>query len=45
MTTDRLEQAIDRLKDFTTSRRRRLLIVEDDPAEQMSVTECWANRR
>jgi len=39
VTTDRLEQAIDRLKDFTTSRTRRLLIVEDDPAEQMSVTE------
>ncbi|MDB6105763.1 MAG: hybrid sensor histidine kinase/response regulator, partial [Gammaproteobacteria bacterium] len=39
VTTDRLEQAIDRLKDFTTSRTRRLLIVEDDPAERMSVTE------
>jgi len=39
VTTDRLEEAIDRLKDFTTSRTRRLLIVEDDPAEQMSVTE------
>jgi HAMP domain-containing protein/CheY-like chemotaxis protein/signal transduction histidine kinase len=39
VTTDRLEQAIDRLKDFTTSRTRRLLVVEDDPAEQMSVTE------
>ncbi|MBS0419059.1 MAG: HAMP domain-containing protein [Proteobacteria bacterium] len=39
VTTDRLEQAIDRLKNFTASRTRRLLIVEDDPAEQMSVTE------
>jgi HAMP domain-containing protein/CheY-like chemotaxis protein/signal transduction histidine kinase len=39
VTTDRLEEAIDKLKDFTTSRTRRLLIVEDDPAEQMSVTE------
>jgi HAMP domain-containing protein/CheY-like chemotaxis protein/signal transduction histidine kinase len=39
VTTDRLEQAIDRLRDFTNSRTRRLLVVEDDPAEQMSVTE------
>jgi HAMP domain-containing protein/CheY-like chemotaxis protein/signal transduction histidine kinase len=39
VTTDRLEQAIDKLRDFTNSRTRRLLVVEDDPAEQMSVTE------
>ncbi|MFL6604005.1 MAG: response regulator, partial [Steroidobacteraceae bacterium] len=39
VTTDGLEQAIDRLKDFTTTRVRRLLVVEDDPAEQMSVME------
>jgi len=39
VTTDGLEQAIDRLKDFTSTRARRLLIVEDDPAEQMSVAE------
>jgi HAMP domain-containing protein/signal transduction histidine kinase/DNA-binding response OmpR family regulator len=39
VTSDRLEQAIDRLKDFTTSTTRRLLVVEDDPAEQMSVRE------
>jgi HAMP domain-containing protein/signal transduction histidine kinase/DNA-binding response OmpR family regulator len=39
VTTDRLEEAIDRLKDFTTGRTRRLLVVEDDPAEQMSVKE------
>ncbi|MBS0581104.1 MAG: HAMP domain-containing protein [Proteobacteria bacterium] len=38
-TTDELEAALDRLKDFTRSRARRLLIVEDDPAERLSVTE------
>jgi len=38
-TTEELESALDRLKNFTTSKVRRLLVVEDDPAEQMSVTE------
>jgi CheY-like chemotaxis protein len=39
VTSDRLEESFDRLKRFTTSRTRRLLVVEDDPAEQMSVQE------
>ncbi|HEY4215022.1 MAG TPA: HAMP domain-containing protein [Steroidobacteraceae bacterium] len=39
VTTDNLEAAFDRLKNFTTSRVRRLLVVEDDPAEQLSVSE------
>jgi len=39
VTTDELETAFDRLKSFTASRVRRLLVVEDDPAEQLSVTE------
>src|SRR5262249_45968166 len=39
VTTDRLEEAIDRLRAFTASQTRRLLVVEDDPAERMSVTE------
>ena len=39
VTTDELEAAFDRLKSFTASRVRRLLVVEDDPAEQLSVTE------
>ena len=39
VTTDELESALDRLKSFTTSRMRRLLVVEDDPAEQLSVSE------
>ena len=39
VTTDSLEEAFDRLKTFTTSRLRKLLVVEDDPAEQLSVSE------
>jgi CheY-like chemotaxis protein/signal transduction histidine kinase/HAMP domain-containing protein len=39
VTTDGLEAAFDRLKNFTNSHVRRLLVVEDDPAEQMSVAE------
>jgi CheY-like chemotaxis protein len=39
VTTESLERALDRLKSFTTSRVRRLLVIEDDPAEQMSVAE------
>ena len=39
VTTDSLEEAFDRLKSFTNSRPRRLLVVEDDPAEQLSVSE------
>jgi CheY-like chemotaxis protein/signal transduction histidine kinase/HAMP domain-containing protein len=38
-TTEELEAALDRLKEFTSAKVRRLLVVEDDPAEQMSVTE------
>src|SRR6202163_1803307 len=38
-TTDELEAALERLKSFTASRVRRLLVIEDDPAEQLSVTE------
>ncbi len=39
VTTEELETALDRLKNFTASRMRRLLVVEDDPAEQLSVAE------
>jgi CheY-like chemotaxis protein len=38
-TTDGLEVALDRIRDFTSAGRRRLLIVEDDPAEQLSIRE------
>jgi HAMP domain-containing protein/CheY-like chemotaxis protein/signal transduction histidine kinase len=39
ITTDELEAALDRLKSFSASRMRRLLIVEDEAAEQLSITE------
>ncbi len=38
-TTEELEAALDRLRNFTATKLRRLLVIEDDPAEQMSVTE------
>ncbi len=38
-TTDGLEAALNRIKDFASSRIRELLVVEDDPAEQMSIAE------
>jgi len=38
-TTEGLEEALGRLKDFSAARVRRLLVVEDDPAEQLSVHE------
>jgi CheY-like chemotaxis protein len=39
VTTDNLEVAFDRLKSFTNARLRQLLVVEDDAAEQLSVSE------
>jgi CheY-like chemotaxis protein len=39
LTTDGIEAALDRIKSFTMPRARRLLVVEDDPAEQMSIAE------
>jgi CheY-like chemotaxis protein/signal transduction histidine kinase len=39
LTTDGLEDAFDRIKTFTAPRLRQLLVVEDDPAEQMSIAE------
>ncbi len=39
VTTEGLEAALERLKSFTSARVRRLLVVEDDPAEQMSVRQ------
>jgi len=39
VTTDGLEAALERLKVFTAKSVRRLLVVEDDPAEQLSVRE------
>ena len=36
---DELESALGRIKDYASPRRKRLLIVEDNPAEQMSIRE------
>jgi len=39
LTTDGLNSAFDRIKAFTEPRLRRLLVIEDDPAEQQSIRE------
>ncbi|MGH8289726.1 MAG: HAMP domain-containing protein [Steroidobacteraceae bacterium] len=39
ITTETLEEALDRLKSFTTARPRRLLVIEDNAAERLSITE------
>jgi CheY-like chemotaxis protein len=38
-TTEGLEAALARIKEYARPRRKRLLVVEDNPAEQLSVTE------
>jgi len=38
-TTEGLEEALAKIKSYAEPRRRRLLVVEDNPAEQMTVTE------
>ena len=38
-TTEGLEQALQRIKEFASPRIRELLVVEDDPNEQMSIAE------
>jgi CheY-like chemotaxis protein len=38
-TTDALESALDRIKDFTATRTKRLLIVEDNEIERQSIVE------
>jgi CheY-like chemotaxis protein len=37
--TEGLRQALSRITDYARSRRRRLLVVEDNPAERLSITE------
>ncbi|TLY74735.1 MAG: response regulator, partial [Gammaproteobacteria bacterium] len=44
VTTESLEEALDRLKSFTTMQLRQLLVVEDDPAEQLSISELLGHR-
>jgi CheY-like chemotaxis protein len=38
-TTEALEGAFARIKEYATPRRKRLLVVEDNPAEQLSIRE------
>jgi len=38
-TPDELEAAFSRIKEYTAPRRKRLLVVEDDPGEQFSIQE------
>jgi CheY-like chemotaxis protein/HAMP domain-containing protein/signal transduction histidine kinase len=38
-TPEGLESALARLKDYSTTRRKNLLVVEDNPAEQLSIKE------
>jgi HAMP domain-containing protein/CheY-like chemotaxis protein/signal transduction histidine kinase len=38
-TTQGLETALDRIKEYSAPRRKRLLVVEDNPAEQLSINE------
>ena len=38
-TPDELEAAFSRIKEYTAPRRKRLLVVEDDPGEQLSIQE------
>jgi CheY-like chemotaxis protein len=39
VTPEGLEMALDKIKDYSAPRRKRLLVVEDDPAEQLSISE------
>jgi HAMP domain-containing protein/CheY-like chemotaxis protein/signal transduction histidine kinase len=38
-TSDALEGALERIKEYASPRRKRLLVVEDNPTEQMSIRE------
>ncbi len=43
-TTEGLEGAFDRLKDFTTPRTKRLLVVEDDDIERQAIVELLGEK-
>ena len=38
-TTEGLDEALDRIREYSRPRRKKLLIVEDNPAEQLSIRE------
>ena len=42
-TNEALQAALSRIKDYATRRRKRLLVVEDNAAEQLSITELLAH--
>jgi len=42
-TTEGLEKALGRIKDYSAPRLKRLLVVEDNPAEQLSVRELLSH--
>ena len=44
-TTEELEAALTRIKEYAQPRRKRLLVVEDNPAEQFSITRTAGPRR
>jgi HAMP domain-containing protein/CheY-like chemotaxis protein/Skp family chaperone for outer membrane proteins len=39
VTSDGIERALDRIRDYAAPRRKRLLVVEDDPGEQLGIRE------
>ena len=43
VTTEGLDVAITRIKEYAAPRRKRLLVVEDNPAEQLSIRELLGN--
>ena len=43
ITTEGLDAAITRIKEYAAPRRKRLLVVEDNPAEQLSIRELLGN--
>jgi HAMP domain-containing protein/CheY-like chemotaxis protein/signal transduction histidine kinase len=42
--TEGLEAALARIRDFSRPRRKRLLVIEDDPAEQLTIRELLGYR-
>ena len=42
--TDELDEALTRIWDYSQPRRKRLLVVEDNPAEQMSIRELLGHK-
>jgi CheY-like chemotaxis protein/HAMP domain-containing protein len=43
VTPEGLEKALDRIKDYSSPRKKRLLVVEDNPAEQFTIRELLSH--